>query len=306
MKQVLTWFVIALLVGGCQGTPENQGTSQPPDVSSQATQSTTSRNSKSLPTVECDNCVTFGNRASPKKALVIGNSQYKHKPLDNPQNDATDMANLLADEMEFHVIRALNLSYKEMRKVISDFRQLVADTPDVDEKAGLFYFSGHGARSNRNKNYLLPTDNGTIRSDYDLRHKAFQVKGEIVTPLETDNNGANIIIADACRDNPYEGSTKSNKRGLKPISPSSLEAQQKRGSVIAFAASEGEVADDGRQRNGLYTKHLLAKMTELKHAPIERVFKQVVQPVVEESKGSQHPSYATSLTKKYCIKECRQ
>ncbi|RKZ85722.1 MAG: hypothetical protein DRR19_15950 [Candidatus Parabeggiatoa sp. nov. 1] len=279
MKQILTWFVIALLIGACK--PSEPPPEPPP--------------SKSI--------VTLGNPTSPKKALVIGNSQYKHKPLENPQNDATDMANLLAEEMDFHVIRALNLESREMKKVISDFHKLVANTPDVEEKVGLFYFSGHGARSNRNKNYLLPIDNGTIRSDYDLRKKAFQVNGEIVKPLEADNNGANIIIADACRDNPYEGSTRTGNRGLIPISPPSS-PPQKGGTVIAFAASEGEVADDGPQRNGLYTKHLLAKMKELKNDSIERVFKQVVEPVVEESKGSQNPEYRSSLTKKYCLRAC--
>jgi len=297
MKQVLTGFFIVLLVGGCGSNDEKPGASPPP--------STNGEISKSLSTVECNNCVTFGNRASPKKALVIGNSKYDHKPLENPQNDATDMANLLAEEMGFHVIRAVNLSSKEMKKVIGDFHQLVAKTPaNVDDKVGLFYFSGHGARSNRDENYLLPTDNGKIRTDYDLRRQAFQVKSDIVVPLETDNNGANIIIADACRDNPYEDSDKSNKRGLKPISPSPAQ-QQKGGALIAFAASEGQLSDDGPGRNGLYTEHLLAKMRELKNAPIERIFKRVTDPVKKKSNGNQTPEYASSLTKKYCLKECQ-
>ncbi len=254
MKQVLAGFFMVLLIGGCTDNPPVPDEPPPPPP-------------PTPPIVE------LGNPASPKKALVIGNSQYAVTQLDNPQNDATDMAKLLAEEMGFHVIRAVNLSYKEMKKVIADFHKLVANTPDVDEKMGLFYFSGHGARSNRDKNYLLPVDNGTIRDDYDLRQQAFQVKGDIVKPLETDNNGANIIIADACLDNPYEGSNNrgDNKRGLIGI-PSSSPIPQKRGTIIAFAASEGEVADDGTQRNGLFTKQLLTKMKELKHAPIENVF----------------------------------
>jgi uncharacterized caspase-like protein len=292
MKQVLAGFFMVLLIGGCTDNPPV------PDEPTKPIQ-------KSPPTVECNKCVTLGNRASPKKALVIGNSQYAHKPLINPQNDATDMAKLLAEEMGYHVIRAVDLSYKEMQQVISDFHQLVANTPaDVDDKVGLFYFSGHGARSNRDENYLLPTDNGKIRTDYDLRRKAFQVKSDIVEPLETDNNGANIIIADACRDNPYEGSAKSNKRGLIPISPSPAQPQ-KGGALIAFAASEGQLSDDGTGRNGLYTEHLLVKMRELKNDAVERIFKQVADPVKKKSRGNQTPEYASSLTKKYCLKECQ-
>ena len=299
MKQILSWFFITLLVSGCQSNP-------PKEKSLPSSSGISTATAKSSEPKLCEKCVTLGNRASLKKALVIGNSQYEHQGLNNPVNDATDMANLLADDMGFHVIRALNLDYGEMKKVIDDFRELLASTPDKsEEKVGLFYYSGHGARSNQDKNYLLPINNGKIRGNYELRRQAIQVKSEIVAPLEKANNGVNIIVADACRDNPYEGSGKgSNKRGLIPISPSSA-TPQKMGAVVAFAASAGEVADDGTQRNGLYTKHLLAKMKELKHERIESVFKKVYEPVVRESNQEQHPSYASSLTTDYCVGGCQ-
>ncbi|GEM_PF-2407449 len=285
MKKILTYLIMVLLISGCGKTIKESPPPPPPPPPP-------------------DKIVELGNPNSPQKALVIGISQYEHQTLNNPRNDAADMANLLK-EMDFHVIRAFDLNYDEMKAVLKDFRQRLTQTQaDVDKKVGLFYFSGHGARSNRDKNYLIPTNNGKIKRDYDLKHQAFHVKNEIVAPLEQANKGVNIIVADACRDNPYAGSpTKGNPiRGLKI--PALQQGPQKLGAVVAFAASPGETADDGDRRNGLYTKHLLTQMRALKNEPIEKVFRQVRQPVKQESRGNQTPAYVSTLLKKYCIGGC--
>ncbi len=283
MKKRLTFFVVVLFVGGCTSVKEQVSEKQPPEI------------------------VQLGNPASPQKALVMGNSHYeaKNSGLENPINDAVDMANLLANEMGFHVIRATNLDYREMSNTLHKFRQLLADTQvPVEEKVGLFYFSGHGARSSKDNNYLIPIDNGRIRTERDLRRKAFQVKQDVLVEMEAVNHGVNIIVADACRDNPYEGRDKSLKRGLKRMhSPSPTET--KLGALIAFAADEGEVADDGGRRNGLYTKHLMVQMRQLKHEPVEEVFKKVHDPVSEESQETQNPWYDNSLAEMYCFGGCR-
>ncbi|OQY44804.1 MAG: hypothetical protein B6242_11860 [Anaerolineaceae bacterium 4572_78] len=275
MKKILTFFVVASLVGGCG--PIKEG-----------------------------GIVQLGDRTSSQKALVIGNSGYDHEPLNNSQNDAVDMAHLLADEMGFHVILATNLNRQGMNRTLRDFRQLLADTQvPVEEKVGLFYFSGHGARSSKDNNYLIPIDNGRIKTEHDLRRKAFQVKQDVLEEMEAVNNGVNLIVADACRDNPYEDSDKSTKRkrGLTRIPPPSP-TETKLGALIAFAADNGEVADDGGRRNGLYTKHLMVQMRRFKHKPVEEVFKQVREPVKQESGGTQHPWYDTSLAETYCFGGC--
>lgn len=235
---------------------------------------------------------------------MIGNSGYEHQKLDNPYNDAVDMAELLA-EMDFHVIRAINLNNQEMDQVVRDFHQLLADTPaPANEKVGFFYFSGHGARSNRDENYLLPINNSKIRRESDLRQQALKVRTEIMELMEDANKGVNIVIADACRDNPYEGSKARGKpRGLGRETPSPA-TSEKLGVLIAFGADEGEIADDGDDSNGLYTKHLLAKMREGKHKPIEDVFMEVREPVTQESKDRQHPWYESTLVKDYCLGGC--
>jgi uncharacterized caspase-like protein len=244
---------------------------------------------------------SLGNPDSPKRALVIGNSQYTHQPLNNSTNDAIDMANTLV-EMDFYVTRAINLNKNNMEKLIKDFHKDVGNIPQsTHQKVALFYFSGHGARSNRDENYIIPTNNEKIKRDYDLRRQAFHIRTEVKDQMETVNSdGVNIIIADACRDNPYEGSEKSLKRGLKRMETSSKGG----GAVIAFAADEGETADDGDGNNGLYTKYLLEKMRENKHKPIDEVFMDVYEPVVHESKDQQHPWYLSTLEDDFCLDGC--
>lgn len=243
----------------------------------------------------------LGNPNSPKRALVIGNSQYTHQALNNSKNDAIDMSNTLV-KMGFYVTRAIDLNQHKMKAVIDGFHKDVGKIPQsAKQKVALFYFSGHGARSNRDENYIIPTDNERIRREYDLTKQAFNIRTEIKDRMEKVNSdGVNIIIADACRDNPYKGSGKSLKRGLKRMEASSKTG----GAVIAFAADEGETADDGDGTNGLYTTYLLKKMRENKNKPIDEVFMDVYEPVVKESQDQQHPWYLSTLEDEYCLDGC--
>jgi uncharacterized caspase-like protein len=242
-----------------------------------------------------------GNPKSPKRALVIGNSQYTHQALNNSTNDAIKMTKTLVD-MGFYVTRAIDLNQHKMKGIINNFHETVRKIPQsADQKVALFYFSGHGARSNRDENYIIPTNNERIRTERDLRRQAFNIRTEIKDKMEKVNSdGVNIIIADACRDNPYQGSGKSLKRGLKRMETSSKGG----GAVMAFAADEGETADDGDGTNGLYTTYLLKKMRENKNKPIDQVFMEVYDPVVKESQNQQHPWYVSTLEDEYCLDGC--
>jgi len=243
----------------------------------------------------------LGDSNSPKRALVIGNSQYTHQALNNSTNDARDMANNLVD-MGFYVTRAIDLKQHKMKGVIEDFHKDVGKLPQsAKQKVALFYFSGHGARSNQDENYIIPTNNERIKREHDLRRQAFNIRTEIKEPMEKVNSdGVNIIIADACRDNPYKGSGKSLKRGLKRMETSSKGG----GAVIAFAADEGETADDGDGTNGLYTKYLLQQISENRHERIEEIFINVSKQVRNESNTDQNPWYVSTLEKKYCLDGC--
>ncbi|OAD20698.1 peptidase C14, caspase catalytic subunit p20, partial [Candidatus Thiomargarita nelsonii] len=148
-------------------------------------------------------------QASERLALVIGNGNYQ-KPvptLDNPVNDANDMAKVLR-KLGFEVILKHNLSNRAMTEAIQTFGDRLAQKRGV----GLFYFSGHGLQA-KGRNFLVPVD-AKIKKAADIPWEALDAN-RLLAQMEEANNGVNIVILDACRDNPYQSNIKSlNKKGL--------------------------------------------------------------------------------------------
>jgi uncharacterized caspase-like protein len=210
-------------------------------------------------------------------ALVIGNGKYVEVPLRNPTNDAEDLSKLLK-LFRFRVITKTNVNHREMEDAIIEFHQLMRDA-DV----ALFYYSGHGTQV-QGENYLIPVGEN-IQSESDVRFKAVH-GGHVVAKMEEAKTQINIIILDACRNNPFKG-LRSLNRGLTMM-------QAPQGTFIAYATAPNSVAQDGTGRNGMYTKHLLQQM-QVKGAPIEQVFKRVLAAVQNETAGEQIPWVATSL-----------
>jgi len=222
--------------------------------------------------------------SSPEKriALVIGNSDYQRSPLTNPVNDAQAMAKTLS-QLGFEVIARTNLTKDEMKQAILEFSQRVTKT-----KGGvnLFYYSGHGAQF-KGENYLIPVD-AEMKMEEKMGIETVSLS-EVMA--EMPNNRANIIILDACRDNPYPSRVRSGaNRGL-----TAPQKDVPMGTYIAFSTQPGAVADDNPQgKNGLYTEELLnaLKVPELS---IENVFKQVRAKVFEKSDRTQIPWENSSL-----------
>lgn len=219
-----------------------------------------------------------GVHAEERVALVIGNSDYPTERLDNPQNDATDMAAALRDA-GFKVIERTNANTREMRQAVREFGSELRRA-DV----GLFYFAGHGVQIT-GTNYLVPVA-ADIRNEADIEDLSLDVN-YVLRTMEDSQAKVRIVILDACRNNPYSRSSRSSLRGLAPITAAS-------GSFVAFATAPGSVAADGQGRNGLYTKHLLESLrqpdTEILH-----VFQRARAGVVRETGGRQTPWEATSL-----------
>ena len=286
MKQLLTFFVIAWLVSGCGGG--TQSSLPPPHVIDDGgTQSTTSDTTSSRKTQP-------GSTDNPQQALVIGNSHYEFSPLTNPDNDAKDMADALA-QMGFDVTLKTNLNHQAMVDVLDQFGKRLRDTQAKDS-VGLFYFAGHGARSG-GENYLLPINNAQITTEPTLKKNAFHAK-TVLARMEEVNKGMNLIVLDACRDNPYDGS-RTLTRGLNRMPPPV-------GALIAFATKAGKTASDNSDgRNGLYTKHLLDALAGAEHQRIEDVFMQVRDSVNEDSNGTQEPWYQASLNRPFCFGGCQ-
>jgi uncharacterized caspase-like protein len=105
--------------------------------------------------------------------------------------------------------------------------------------------------------------------------------------MEDAGNGLNIVILDACRDNPFQGFSRSLTRGLARMPDAN-------GVLIAYSTLPGKTAEDGTGRNSPYTKHLLHFITE-PNLTIEAMFKNVMRQVKVETGERQVPWYSTSM-----------
>ncbi|MDM8559085.1 caspase family protein [Candidatus Parabeggiatoa sp. HSG14] len=264
MKQIIILFAMALLVSGCQSPPITE-----PDIV--IASGNTGRIFSSNRIVQC------GDYNSLQKALVIGNSDYEYNPLSNPVNDARDMAHVLK-ELGFDVTLGTNLTLPEMEDVIHNFKIRLSYNTDKEENMGLFYFSGHGA-SLHGKNYLIPINNGDIRNEHGLRHKALDIRLVVELMKRSNKNGQNIIALDASRDNPYPNSIRGglNLRDLKRLRSGNI--------FISSDSFEDKVADSSDERNSLYTEYLLMALheTEMReYSHLEDVFIYAEHRVREE------------------------
>jgi uncharacterized caspase-like protein len=219
-------------------------------------------------------------------ALVIGNGAYKDSPLPNPTNDAADMARAL-EASGFTVIKRENAGLREMHLALREFGDRLGR-----QTTGLFYFAGHGVQV-RGRNYLLPVDADIARED-EVAFAAIDVAA-VMEKLDSAKNPVNIVVLDACRNNPFGARVAMMSKGLAPIDAPP-------GTFIAFATAPGSTAADGTGRNGLYTQHLVREIAK-PGAPIEEVFKQVRAGVRKDSKSAQVPWESTSLEAAFFFRE---
>jgi hypothetical protein len=214
-----------------------------------------------------------------RTALVIGNSRYKETPLRNPANDASAIAAQLK-ELKFSVTLQLDARRQDMIEAIRAYGASLAQSKAV----GLFYYAGHGAQLAW-RNYLIPVD-AAVSTTEEMLAQAVDLNA-LLDDLIRARNAMNIIILDACRDNPFGSQVALTQHGL-----SQLDAPV--GTLLAYATSPGNVAADGAGENGLYTGFLLKEM-QARDAKIEDVFKRVRLNVRRLSKGQQIPWESTSL-----------
>ncbi len=219
-----------------------------------------------------------------KIALIIGNSSYENSPLSNPVNDAHDMAAEL-EILHFDVSVYTDLGRKRMREVIREFGEKLKHY-DV----GLFYFAGHGIQI-KGKNYLVPVS-ADVRSADEVEDESIDANS-VLRKMETAGNAVNIVILDACRNNPFARSFRNLEQGL-----ARMDAPV--GSYIAYATAPGSVAADGKGRNGLYTQHLLSALKQ-PELTIEQTFKQVRNGVRHDTQGQQIPWESSSLTGEFAF-----
>ncbi len=215
----------------------------------------------------------------PKIALVLGNSKYKDVPLKNPANDARAIGEALA-ATGFKVNVRLDATHAEMAEALATYVKDVAARQCV----GLFYYAGHGVQLAW-RNYILPVD-ADIATISDIQKQGLEVNA-LLEGLNKAANPMNMIILDACRDNPF-----GNLKGVDQKGLSQMDAPQN--TLLAYATSPGNVASDGEGANGLYTENLLREL-KIPAAKVEDVFKRVRLGVRVSSKGAQIPWESTSL-----------
>lgn len=217
--------------------------------------------------------------SAPRLALVIGNSRYRHGPLVNPGNDARAIAAQLR-QAGFTVTLTLDSGRQAMTEAIRTFGEQLRTRQAI----GVFYYAGHGLQLNW-RNFLVPVD-AHIRNPGEIAAQTVDV-GLLLEQLERARNPMNVVILDACRNNPFGPDFRTTDRGL-----SQLDAPP--GTLLAFATAPGNTAEDGEGNNGLYTGHLLKAM-QLPGTRIEDIFKRVRLAVRRQSEGAQIPWESTSL-----------
>ncbi len=226
----------------------------------------------------------------PRLALVIGNSRYAEAPLRNPANDAQAIAAEL-QRLGFKAAVQLDAGRAQMAGAVQAFGNDLAKTKGV----GLFYYAGHGAQLAW-RNYLIPVDAAVDKLE-DMRDKTVELNA-LLQGLVKAQNPMNVIILDACRDNPFGKKVPTETKGL-----SQFDAPP--GSLLAYATSPGNTAADGDGDNGLYTENLLREI-KVPDAKIEDVFKRVRLAVRRKSAGRQIPWESTSLEEDFYFQPPKQ
>lgn len=218
-------------------------------------------------------------------ALVIGNSTYPNGPLRNPRNDAAAMARALR-ELGFTVLDGSDLGYGRMMELIDRFGEQVPEGGTA-----LFYYAGHGLQAD-GRNYLIPVD-ADLHSEKEARYKTVDA-GLILAKMEAARSRTNLVMLDACRNNPFA-------RSFRALNPGLAAMDAPGGTLLAYATAPGQVASDGTGENSAYTAMLL-KHLGTPGLKVEELFKQVRREVQQATHGAQVPWESSSLVGDFYFK----
>jgi uncharacterized caspase-like protein len=211
-------------------------------------------------------------------ALVIGNAAYRIDPLDNPVNDARLIAQSLK-QAGFSVAVHENLDRRSLVNALRDFGNRLGENT-----IAALYYAGHGLQL-RDRNYLIPVD-AEIRSEDEIPIAGVDL-GFVLGRMSSARSRINIVILDACRNNPFAGKGGPSAQGL-----AQMDAPV--GTLLAFATAPGKLAADGSGANSLYATHLARHLLS-PGLPVEHVFKRVREGVVRDTRQLQVPWESSSL-----------
>ncbi len=220
---------------------------------------------------------TFAN-ANGRVALLIGNIQYPSSPLRNSINDVRDLSAALR-ELGFKTIVKENVTRVEMFAAIQEFGKAIEGAD-----AALFFYAGH-AMQFKDRNYLIPID-AVMGSEDDVTFFSIDVT-QVFDRMERAKTRFNFVVLDACRDNPFRDVFRVSATGLAQMGGPS-------GTLIAYATAPGATAQDGYNRNGTYTSHILQNI-KIPDMPVEVLFRKVREGVERETKRTQTPWELSSI-----------
>lgn len=211
--------------------------------------------------------------AAERVALVIGNAAYQVGRLANPVNDAEDMSAAL-QALNFQVELVKNGDRADILRAVDRFSARIQPNG-----LALVFYSGHGVEVD-GKNYLLPVDNHGIRAREDVPIHAVELNA-ILNKIESAGARLNMVILDACRDDPLPSTAKSMSKGLQVVTTG-------RATLLAYATSPGSTAADGTARNSPYTEALKTVLREPGLSVID-LFQKVGSMVMAETGNRQIP-----------------
>jgi formylglycine-generating enzyme required for sulfatase activity len=222
--------------------------------------------------------------AEPRVALVIGNSNYRGDlpKLPNPANDAALMTATLK-KLGFTVIETRDADLAQMNKAIREFSEKLSGAGA--QAVGLFFYAGHGLQID-GENWLIPVS-AKIEKSADAEFEAIKAS-KILGQMEFAQNSLNIVILDACRNNPLSRGMRSGGTGL-----AKMDAPL--GSFIAYSTAPGSTAADGKGKNSPYTT-ALAKAIQKPGIAIEEAFRDARVEVLAATGKEQIPWESSSLT----------
>lgn len=229
----------------------------------------------------CASLISIGLAAESRIALVIGNGSYPNVPLKNPVNDARDLASSLKG-LGFEVSLVVDGDMAAMTKAVREFGNAIK-RPDA---VALFYYSGHGIQY-KGANYLIPAK-ADIQDPDELAFAAVNAE-QVYAKMESSGDKTNIIILDACRNNPFPGAERASERGLAIVGSAPPQ------SLIVYATAPGKTAQDGAGRNGAFTSALLKHLAE-PGLDVELMIRKVREDVISATGGAQVPWHNSSIS----------
>ncbi len=217
--------------------------------------------------------------AAKRVALVIGNSNYENvTDLSNPANDANMMEQALIS-VGFEVIKFTDLDQRGMKQAMLEFGRKLKQGAD----ASMFFYAGHGIEVD-GRNYLVPTDSNTQgKEEADIQNVEVN---DFLALMENSGVPLNIVVLDACRNNPF--------RGLRSIGGGLAPVRAPVGTFVAYATAPGSVAADGTGNNSPFTLALTETM-KIPGLPLESVFKQTRSKVRAATGGEQVPFDSSAI-----------